>query len=152
MQAVGSLLSSANLRVVLLRCAVVARAVFGVNGAIHGLSNYIWCVVVSAEGGMQTRPLIHRGSEHASVLAEDQRIAFEDLPERVRRGQQGSGEVVVVPLGAGDLSVKRAGRALERELILRALEQTDGNRTHAAKALDLSHRALLYKIKEFGLS
>jgi DNA-binding NtrC family response regulator len=90
--------------------------------------------------------------EHASVLAEDQRIAFEDLPERVRRGQQGSGEVVVVPLGAGDLSVKRAGRALERELILRALEQTDGNRTHAAKALDLSHRALLYKIKEFGLS
>jgi two-component system response regulator AtoC len=58
----------------------------------------------------------------------------------------------VVPLGAGDLSVKRAGRALERELILRALEQTDGNRTHAAKVLDLSHRALLYKIKEFGLS
>lgn len=90
--------------------------------------------------------------EHASVLAEDQRIAFEDLPERVRRREQGSGEVVVVPLGAGDLSVKRAGRALERELILRALEQTDGNRTHAAKVLDLSHRALLYKIKEFGLS
>ena len=37
-------------------------------------------------------------------------------------------------------------------LILRALEQTQGNRTHAAKLLDLSHRALLYKIKEFGLS
>jgi len=90
--------------------------------------------------------------EHASVLADDQRIAFDDLPERVRRREQASGEVVVVPLGAGDLSVKRAGRALERELILRALEQTDGNRTHAAKLLDLSHRALLYKIKEFGLT
>ncbi len=90
--------------------------------------------------------------EHASVLAEDQRIAFDDLPERVRRREQGSGEVVVVPLGAGDLSVKRAGRALERELMLRALEQTDGNRTQAAKLLDLSHRALLYKIKEFGLT
>ena len=85
------------------------------------------------------------------MLAEERRIRFEDLPERVRRRERGAGEVVTVPLESGDLSVKRAGRALERELILRALEQTDGNRTHAAKLLELSHRALLYKIKEFGL-
>ena len=38
-----------------------------------------------------------------------------------------------------------------RELILRALEQTGGNRTHAAKLLDLSHRALLYKIRDYQL-
>ena len=54
-------------------------------------------------------------------------------------------------LAEGDLSVKRAARALERELILRALERTDGNRTHAARLLELSHRALLYKIKDYGL-
>ena len=42
-------------------------------------------------------------------------------------------------------------RRLERELILRALEQTAGNRTHAAKLLDLSHRALLYKIKDYDI-
>jgi two-component system response regulator AtoC len=40
---------------------------------------------------------------------------------------------------------------MEREFILRALAQTGGNRTQAAKLLELSHRALLYKIKEFGL-
>jgi two-component system response regulator AtoC len=58
---------------------------------------------------------------------------------------------LAVELPPGDLSVKRAQRTLERELILRALAQTQGNRTQAAKLLELSHRALLYKIKEFGL-
>jgi two-component system response regulator AtoC len=58
----------------------------------------------------------------------------------------------VLSFADGDLSVKRAQRHLEREFILRALAQTQGNRTQAAKLLELSHRALLYKIKEFGLS
>jgi len=59
---------------------------------------------------------------------------------------------VVIAFADDDLSVKRAQRTLERELILRALRRTGGNRTHAARLLDLSHRALLYKIKDFGLS
>jgi len=36
-------------------------------------------------------------------------------------------------------------------LIKEALERTRGNRTRAAKLLDLSHRALLYKIRDYGL-
>ena len=57
-----------------------------------------------------------------------------------------------LPPSLSFLSLSFANDALEREFILRALEQTDGNRTHAARLLDLSHRALLYKIKDFGLS
>ncbi|MFO0651095.1 MAG: helix-turn-helix domain-containing protein [Polyangiales bacterium] len=34
----------------------------------------------------------------------------------------------------------------------RALERTKGNRTRAAELLEISHRALLYKIKEFGIA
>jgi two-component system, NtrC family, response regulator AtoC len=34
----------------------------------------------------------------------------------------------------------------------RALEHTAGNRTNAAKLLEISHRALLYKMKEYGIS
>jgi len=49
------------------------------------------------------------------------------------------------------LSIKKADEMLERELIRRALERTCGNRTHAAKLLEISHRALLYKLKEYGL-
>jgi two-component system response regulator AtoC len=60
------------------------------------------------------------------------------------------------PTGPGraageDLSVKRQGRALEEALIRRALERTGGNRTRAAELLELSYRALLYKIKEYGI-
>ena len=50
-----------------------------------------------------------------------------------------------------DLSVKRRTEDLERELIREALERTRGNRTRAARLLDLSPRALLYKIREYGL-
>ena len=52
----------------------------------------------------------------------------------------------------GDLSIKRASRRSEEALIRRALQKTHGNRTRAAELLEISHRALLYKIKEYGIS
>ncbi len=50
------------------------------------------------------------------------------------------------------LSIKKATRELEHELIRRALAATQGNRTNAAKLLEISHRALLYKMKEYGIT
>ncbi len=90
--------------------------------------------------------------EHAAVMAESARIGLLALPERTRTRAKAIGQSFAMKFPVADLSVKRGGRALEREFILRALEQTEGNRTHAAKLLDLSHRALLYKIKDFGLA
>jgi DNA-binding NtrC family response regulator len=40
---------------------------------------------------------------------------------------------------------------MERELIVETLAAHDGNRTYAAKALGMSRRALLYKLKRYGL-
>ncbi|HEY3802072.1 MAG TPA: sigma-54 dependent transcriptional regulator [Kofleriaceae bacterium] len=51
-----------------------------------------------------------------------------------------------------ELSIKKATRTLEQGLIRRALGVTQGNRTNAAKLLEISHRALLYKMKEYGIS
>jgi two-component system response regulator AtoC len=51
-----------------------------------------------------------------------------------------------------ELSIKKATRELEASLIARALGVTQGNRTNAAKLLEISHRALLYKMKEYGIS
>ncbi|MGE0550563.1 MAG: sigma 54-interacting transcriptional regulator [Kofleriaceae bacterium] len=51
-----------------------------------------------------------------------------------------------------ELSIKKATRELERDLIRRALGITQGNRTNAAKLLEISHRALLYKMKEYGIT
>jgi two-component system response regulator AtoC len=56
-----------------------------------------------------------------------------------------------VLLTGDSLSIRETGEAMERELIRRALEKTGGNRTHAAKLLEISLRSLLYKLKEYGL-
>jgi DNA-binding NtrC family response regulator len=47
--------------------------------------------------------------------------------------------------------VKAAMSRLERELIVRALEQTNGNVTHAARLLKISRKGLQLKMKELGL-
>ena len=46
---------------------------------------------------------------------------------------------------------RRASQAAERDAIAKMLEQTGWNRVRAAKALRISYRALLYKIKQAGL-
>ena len=47
--------------------------------------------------------------------------------------------------------VRKASMAAEREAIARVLDQTGWNRVRAAKALKISYRALLYKMKRVGL-
>src|SRR5438067_4179948 len=87
--------------------------------------------------------------ERALVVSDDESIEAESLPEAVRAGA--APERVPSRLDPDDLSVKRAQRVLEADLIRRALERTGGNRTRAAEMLELSPRALLYKIREYGL-
>jgi two-component system, NtrC family, response regulator AtoC len=87
--------------------------------------------------------------ERALVLSEDEEIGPESLPEAVQRALDP--EPLPPQLDPDDLSVKRAQRVLEADLIRRALERTSGNRTRAAELLELSPRALLYKIREYGL-
>ena len=43
-------------------------------------------------------------------------------------------------------------RIIEEILIRRALQRTKGNRTRAAEVLEISHRALLYKIKDYAIT
>ena len=86
--------------------------------------------------------------ERTMVLADGDRIEVESLPDRLReRGQPAGGGFAI----GDDLSIKRATEAIERELIKQALEKTGGNRTRAAELLEISHRALLYKLKEYGI-
>jgi two-component system response regulator AtoC len=86
--------------------------------------------------------------ERALVLSEGPRIRVEDLPESVRVP---SPEAPLPGVDADDLSVKRQGARLEKHLIELALDRTGGNKTQAAELLDLSPRALRYKIQEYGV-
>ena len=87
--------------------------------------------------------------ERALVLSEGPEIDPDALPEELRAAAAPSGPP---PAPAeGDLSIKKAQRVLEADLIRRALLRTQGNRTRAAELLELSPRALLYKIREYGI-
>jgi len=87
--------------------------------------------------------------ERAVVLTESREIVPNSLPEAVREGDDGREPSAMMNLSG--LSVKRNRRFMEKTLIARALEATGGNRTQASKLLEISHRALLYKLKEYGL-
>ena len=57
----------------------------------------------------------------------------------------------VAPIDTANLSLKKATAALEKDYIEKALIATDGNRTKAAKILEISLRSLIYKIKDYEL-
>jgi two-component system, NtrC family, response regulator AtoC len=86
--------------------------------------------------------------ERAMVLSEGPGIGVADLPDNVRSPLPAFDDP---DLGDDELSVKKHSAALERRLIRQALERTGGNKTRAAELLDLSSRALLYKVREYGL-
>jgi len=86
--------------------------------------------------------------ERAMVLAEGDQIVAADLPDRIREAR----DPVQLQLASGELSVKKTMRVIEEILIRRALQKTKGNRTRAAEVLEISHRALLYKIKDYEIT
>jgi two-component system response regulator AtoC len=54
-------------------------------------------------------------------------------------------------LGSLKAVAREASRLAERDLILKALERTHWNRKQAAKQLQISYKALLYKIKQINV-
>jgi DNA-binding NtrC family response regulator len=80
--------------------------------------------------------------EHAVVLCRGERIALRDLPPSVRGGGRDT-----QLLQGKDLTVKDA----EKQLIIRALKETDGNRTRAAQKIGMSRRTFHRKLHEYHL-
>jgi len=81
--------------------------------------------------------------EHAVVLCRGERIALRDLPPSVRGGGARGTQL----LQGKDLTVKDA----EKQLIIRALKETDGNRTRAAQKIGMSRRTFHRKLHEYHL-
>ncbi len=89
-----------------------------------------------------------------------QRIVLLDDEEKVLKDLSHTSSAVGQLAGApGDgertLSLKRASRLaarrVEEKLILEVLNQTHWNRKQTARELDISYKALLYKLKQLGL-
>jgi len=82
--------------------------------------------------------------EHAVVLCRGEKISARDLPRQVYAGER-TGEA---PLFArNDLTVKEA----EKQLIIHALKETNGNRTSAAKKVGMSRRTFHRKLHTYHL-
>ena len=81
--------------------------------------------------------------EHAVVLCRGEKISARDLPSSVRGIRPGE-----TPLSLrSDLTVKEA----EKQLIERALKDTNGNRTLAAKKIGMSRRTFHRKLHVYHL-
>jgi two-component system, NtrC family, response regulator AtoC len=80
------------------------------------------------------------------VAVGDAGLALGDLSARVTQ------PVATASVSGSSLKVasRAASRRTERELILKALEQTHWNRKRAARDLQISYKSLLYKIKQIG--
>ncbi|MFZ3071721.1 MAG: sigma-54 dependent transcriptional regulator [Thermodesulfobacteriota bacterium] len=89
--------------------------------------------------------------ERAVILADNDTINSSNLPLSAERGGKGFLPPTHASHGDPTLSIKKASAAVERELIKKALTITKGNKTKAAELLEISHKALLYKMKDYEL-
>ncbi|MEI8315344.1 MAG: sigma-54 dependent transcriptional regulator [Verrucomicrobiota bacterium] len=83
--------------------------------------------------------------EQMVVLARGDRLTVRDIPAAIRSGADLTKISVVRP--GMTMTVEEA----ERQLIVQALKETGGNRTHAADKIGMSRRTLHRKLKRYRL-
>jgi two-component system NtrC family response regulator len=84
--------------------------------------------------------------ERIVVLTRGDEVTLNDLPDFLRR-EKPALDMLQLELPAKGVSLE----AIEKELILRALDKFHGNQTHAAKYLDISRKALIYRMEKHGI-
>jgi transcriptional regulator with PAS, ATPase and Fis domain len=99
--------------------------------------------------------------ERSVLFADGPVVTAQNLPDTLRErppaaplpiAAVGPLGAIAAPSGASMKEIVRQAQAeLERELIARALEETGGNVTHAARRLQISRKSLQVKMKELGL-
>jgi two-component system, NtrC family, response regulator AtoC len=83
----------------------------------------------------------------AIVALGDESVAMGGLRQMLLRAENGNGTKVSLKQAS-----RAASREAEKEIILRALTRTRWNRRRAAQELQISYKALLYKLKQMGRS
>jgi two-component system response regulator AtoC len=97
------------------------------------------------------RKIVALGDEHLAthdLTVENGTKAPDPLPEASKISENVS---LRVPSGSLKEAARAASRLAERAMILNQLERTHWNRKRAARELQISYKALLYKLKQLGL-
>ncbi len=82
--------------------------------------------------------------ERLVLLAEDGVVSADDLPDAVASRPSGDGGFRLPPEGI-------SWEAHEKECLRQALELAGGNRSRAARLLDVPYKAFLYRLEKHGL-
>ncbi len=121
----------------------INKNVTGIDSkALNALMNYKWY------GNVRE---LENTIERAVVLADGDTIELGHLPIEIQEYKEEVNLSIPEEIEDEDFSIKKATKILETNLIKKALKKAKGNHTQASKILEISHRALLYKIKEYGI-
>jgi len=89
--------------------------------------------------------------ERALVLSRGAHIEVQHLPQEIVAASEPA-LASVSPSHDQQLALGPAVERVERALIIQALQQAGGNKAKTARVLDISERALWYKLKKYDLS
>jgi two-component system NtrC family response regulator len=84
--------------------------------------------------------------ERLVLLTQGSEITTADLPDFLQASIATQGETVPMALPEEGISLE----ALEKDLILQALKKSAGNQTRAARYLNMSRRALAYRLEKYN--
>jgi len=90
---------------------------------------------------------LQNAMDQALVFAEGSRIEIDALPPAFRQAASKN----LLPLPSGDRTLPEILDDLERQLILRAYEETKGIKTETARKLGIKTSALYYKLEKYGI-
>ena len=88
--------------------------------------------------------------QSAMILVPHDTIRAEDLPLRVRGYPEITGEMDAIDRGLED-QVRDITSKIEKELIVKALDKCNQNKTNTADYLKISRKTLFNKMKQYGL-
>jgi DNA-binding NtrC family response regulator len=113
--------------------------------ALEWLMNYSW------PGNVRE---LRAAIEHAVVFCRGEKISARDLPRQIASGETANKRILELlnrqkasPPARNDLTVKEA----EKQLMVQALKETNGNRTLAAKKIGMSRRTFHRKLHTYHL-
>ncbi|MBI4390231.1 MAG: sigma-54-dependent Fis family transcriptional regulator [Nitrospinae bacterium] len=88
--------------------------------------------------------------ERAIVLETGDLIQASGLPEEIRMGREGDSDAIP-SIGDQPVDLEKTLDQIEKKMILRALDKTDGIVHKAAKLLNLSFRSMRYRVQKHNL-
>jgi len=105
------------------------------SDALDALSAYNW------PGNVRE---LRAAMEHAVVFCRGERVTLRDLPPSIRNAP-------AFPMGSTTIPSELTVKEAEKQLLMRALKETGGNRTLAAKKIGMSRRTLHRKLHTYNL-